>query len=41
MNAIVWTAKREIPAGGVKTKSPDLAAFEPASVEPLPRPGKK
>jgi type 1 glutamine amidotransferase len=41
MNAIVWTAKREIPAEGVRTKSPELAAFEPASVEPLPRPRKK
>ena len=41
LNAIVWTAKREIPAEGVITKSPDLAAFEPESVEPLPRKGKK
>jgi type 1 glutamine amidotransferase len=40
MNAIVWTAKREVPADGVQTKSPDLAQFQPASIEPLPRLGK-
>jgi type 1 glutamine amidotransferase len=41
MNAIVWSARREVPADGVKTNSPDLAAFEPAAIEPLPRPGGK
>jgi type 1 glutamine amidotransferase len=37
MNAIYWTAKVEIPAEGVVTPVPDLAAFEPVSVEPAPR----
>lgn len=41
MNAIVWSAKREVPAAGVHTPAPDLAQFEPASIEPLPRPAKK
>jgi type 1 glutamine amidotransferase len=41
MNAIVWSAKREVPAEGVKTPSPDLARFEPAAIEPPPRPAKK
>lgn len=37
LNAIVWTAKREVPANGVETKLPELTLFKPASVEPLPR----
>ncbi len=37
LNGIFWTAKREIPAEGVKTPLSDLAAFEPASVEPRPK----
>lgn len=40
LNAIVWTAKLEVPAGGVQTAAPDLAVFKPASVEyvpPLPK----
>jgi type 1 glutamine amidotransferase len=41
MNAIVWSAKREVPAEGVKTPVPDLARFEPAAIEPPPRPAKK
>lgn len=41
LNAVVWSAKRDVPADGVKTKAPDLAQFEPAAVEPPPRPGKK
>ncbi len=41
LNGIVWSAKLEVPAEGVKTTLPDLAKFEPASVEPLPRPEKK
>ncbi|MEO6787324.1 MAG: hypothetical protein ABI318_14420, partial [Chthoniobacteraceae bacterium] len=36
LNGIVWTAKLDVPAGGVRTVLPDLAAFAPASVEPLP-----
>ena len=36
LNGIVWTAKLDVPADGVKTASPDLAAFGPESVEPLP-----
>jgi len=37
LNAICWTAKLEIPAGGVQASLPDLSAFEPGSVEPKPR----
>lgn len=37
LNGIVWTAKREVPEGGVRTTLPDLAKFEPASVEYIPR----
>lgn len=36
LNGIVWSAGLDVPAGGVKTAAPDLAAFGPASVEPLP-----
>lgn len=36
LNGIVWAAKLEVPATGVKTVPPDLPAFTPASVEPLP-----
>ena len=36
LNGIVWTAKLDVSADGVKTAQPDLAAFSPASVEPLP-----
>jgi type 1 glutamine amidotransferase len=38
LNGIVWTARREVPAAGVRTPSPDLAAFQPESVEFKPRP---
>jgi type 1 glutamine amidotransferase len=34
LNAIVWTAKREVPKDGVRVKLPDLASFKPAAVEP-------
>ena len=37
LNSIFWTAKSEIPAGGVQTVLPDLAKFQPASVTPKPR----
>ena len=36
LNGIVWTAKLDVPADGVRTELPDLVAFAPASVEPLP-----
>ena len=41
INSICWTAKVEIPECGIKTTLPDLAVFEPDSVEPKPRPKKK
>jgi hypothetical protein len=34
LNAIVWSAKREVPKAGVKVELPDLASFKPAAVEP-------
>ena len=34
LNAIVWTAKHDVPKGGVQVKLPDLATFKPAAVEP-------
>lgn len=37
LNGIVWTAKRGVPAAGVRTPPPDLAAFGPESIEPRPR----
>ena len=37
LNCIAWSAKREIPQEGVKSPLPDLAMFEPDSVEPRPR----
>jgi hypothetical protein len=37
LTGIVWTAKREVPAGGVATATPDLGAFQPESIEPRPR----
>jgi len=36
INAICWSAGVEIPAEGVRTPQPDLAAFEPAAIEPPP-----
>lgn len=33
LNGIAWTAKLDVPEGGVKTAPPDLASFEPESVE--------
>jgi type 1 glutamine amidotransferase len=36
LNGIVWTAKLEVPAGGVKTEAPDLKEFSPAAVEFVP-----
>ena len=40
LNSICWTAKCEIPVDGIQSSLPDLATFEPASVEPKPRPKK-
>jgi type 1 glutamine amidotransferase len=37
LNGIAWTAKLEVPAGGVQTTLPDLTAFAPESIEPKPR----
>ncbi|MBC8870333.1 MAG: ThuA domain-containing protein [Planctomycetes bacterium] len=37
MNSIVWTAKLDVPAEGVKSSLPDLATFKPDSVDPQPR----
>lgn len=36
-NAILWSAKREVPKDGASVTLPDLAKFEPAAVEPLPK----
>ncbi len=41
LNGIVWTAKIEVPAEGVKTKLPNLADFNPASVKFVRRPAKR
>lgn len=38
MNAIVWSAKLEVPQAGVQTPTPDLTKFGAAAVEPPPRP---
>ena len=37
LNGIVWSAKLEVPAGGVQTTLPDLSEFSPVSVEPQAR----
>lgn len=37
LNAIVWTAKREVPGDGVSSTLPALATFEPEAVEFVPR----
>ena len=34
MNAVVWTAGREIPEDGVQTPEPALEEFDPEAVEP-------
>jgi type 1 glutamine amidotransferase len=36
-NAMVWTAKLAVPAGGVAVTRPELKSFDPASVEPMPK----
>ena len=40
LNGIVWSAQREVPAGGVLTVLPALNTFDPASIEPQPWPAK-
>lgn len=37
LNAIVWSAKRDVPKEGMQVTLPDLATFKPASVEPVVR----
>ena len=37
LNGIVWTAKLSVPPSGVRTPKPDLEAFNPESVEFIPR----
>ncbi|MBN9121578.1 MAG: ThuA domain-containing protein [Planctomycetes bacterium] len=34
LNAIVWTARRDVPKDGVRVKLPDLMTFKPTAVEP-------
>ncbi len=34
LNGVCWTAKIDIPAGGIQTPKPDLAQFAPVAVEP-------
>lgn len=40
LNGIAWSAKFEIPKSGIQTPAPDLAAFQPDSIEPKSRPAK-
>ncbi len=40
LNAIVWTAKLEVPSDGVRTTLPDLKDFKPVSVDYTPPPPK-
>jgi type 1 glutamine amidotransferase len=41
LNGIVWSAKVDVPAEGVRTAAPALADFGPASIEYVPPPAKK
>jgi type 1 glutamine amidotransferase len=34
LNAVLWTAKQDVPKDGVRVKLPDLTSFKPAAVEP-------
>ncbi|MCC6508369.1 MAG: ThuA domain-containing protein [Pirellulaceae bacterium] len=36
LNGIVWSAKLDVPDGGVQTTLPDLSTFQPAAIEPPP-----
>ena len=40
LNGIVWSAKLEVPDGGVKTTLPDMKDFKPVSVDFVPPPPK-
>lgn len=40
LNGIAWTAKLDVPAEGVQTTLPNLSAFAPAAIEPVPPPPK-
>jgi type 1 glutamine amidotransferase len=40
LNAIVWTAKLDVPIDGVKSTLPDLKEFKPVSVDYVPPPPK-
>lgn len=40
LNGIVWTAKLDVPAEGVKTTLPELKEFNPVSVDHVPPPPK-
>ena len=40
LNAIIWTAKLEVPAGGVQTTLPELKDFRPVAVDYVPPPPK-
>jgi type 1 glutamine amidotransferase len=40
LNSIVWSAQADVPANGVESTLPELATFEPDSVDPRPRPKK-
>ena len=37
LNSVAWSAKLGIPEGGCEVSLPDLATFEPESVEPIAR----
>jgi type 1 glutamine amidotransferase len=37
LNGVVWTGKIDVPVAGVRSSPPDLAKFQPASVEPKSR----
>jgi type 1 glutamine amidotransferase len=37
LNAILWSAKQDVPQGGAQVKLPELTTFKPASIEPQPR----
>jgi type 1 glutamine amidotransferase len=37
LNGVVWTAKLEVPAEGVRTTLDELVSYGPQSLEPLPR----
>lgn len=36
LNGIAWSAKLDVPKEGVQTDTPELASFNPTSIEPLP-----